>query len=55
VDHTKFDQRYLENVAPIEALTGIITDLVPSQKTISQLHRSGVKLVTWQDAQTKIA
>ena len=55
VDHTKFDQRHLENVAPIEALTGIITDLVPSQKTISQLHRSGVKLVMWQDAKTNIA
>ncbi|WP_256430719.1 DeoR/GlpR family DNA-binding transcription regulator [Thalassospira sp. A40-3] len=49
VDHTKFDQRYLENVAPLEALTGIITDRRPEPEFASQLERAGIRLLAWCD------
>ncbi len=49
VDHTKFDQRYLENVAPLDDLTGIITDRQPASEITSQLERAGIKILAWQD------
>ncbi|HBS21967.1 MULTISPECIES: DeoR/GlpR family DNA-binding transcription regulator [Thalassospira] len=49
VDHTKFDQRYLENIAPLEALTGVITDRLPPEKLLSHLDRIGLQIVAWQD------
>ncbi|MEQ9347545.1 MAG: DeoR/GlpR family DNA-binding transcription regulator, partial [Thalassospira sp.] len=55
VDHTKFDQRYLENVAPLEALSGIITDRLPVPEIASQLERAGIKLLAWQDPVAKTA
>ncbi|WP_417816295.1 DeoR/GlpR family DNA-binding transcription regulator [Thalassospira alkalitolerans] len=49
VDHTKFDQRYLENVAPLDALTGVITDRMPPEKLLNQLDRVGVQIIAWED------
>ncbi|WP_238318434.1 DeoR/GlpR family DNA-binding transcription regulator [Thalassospira australica] len=49
VDHTKFDQRYLENVAPLEDLAGIITDRMPSPEIVMQLDRAGIRLLAWQE------
>lgn len=49
VDHTKFDQRYLENVAPLEDLTGIITDREPDREISSLLERAGIRLLAWRD------
>ncbi|NIZ01493.1 DeoR/GlpR transcriptional regulator [Thalassospira lucentensis] len=48
VDHSKFDHCALESIAPLDALTGIITDLLPPANFISQLRDAGIKLMTAQ-------
>jgi DeoR/GlpR family transcriptional regulator of sugar metabolism len=53
VDHTKFDRRYLENIAPLEALTGIITDRPPAPETASQLERAGIRVLAWKEQMEK--
>lgn len=44
VDHTKFDHRVLETVAPLARLDGLITDRAPDAELRRQLKRAGVTL-----------
>ncbi|MDP2699660.1 DeoR/GlpR family DNA-binding transcription regulator [Thalassospira sp.] len=45
IDHTKFDQRFLEIVTPLDVLTGIISDQLPPPALLAQLDRSNVRVV----------
>lgn len=44
-DHSKFDARLLEVVAPLSALTGIVVDRGPTGALRSAIERAGVRLV----------
>lgn len=44
VDHTKFDLHVLEVVAPLDALTGVITDRAPPEPLAHALDEAGVAL-----------
>ena len=48
VDHGKFNHCALESIAPLDALTGIITDQLPPANFISQLRDADIKLMTAQ-------
>lgn len=44
-DHSKFDARLLEVVAPLGALTGIVCDREPTGALRSAIDRNGLRLV----------
>lgn len=45
VDHSKFGARLLEAVAPLSALTGLVTDEDPPAALRMALERAGVRII----------
>jgi DeoR/GlpR family transcriptional regulator of sugar metabolism len=45
VDHTKFEQRYLESIGPFSTLCGVITDQAPPENLREKLARAGVEVI----------
>lgn len=49
-DHSKFDRRLLEIVAPLDALTGVVVDQAPDGALAAALQRLGIKVMVAEAA-----